>query len=86
MHLKNNWNLRKETILYLEKDLISLLEVLEKFNKSLFLNHGIQMNECLTISKIALTKFLNFYLNNTKLPLINKLQHLILLILVIMEV
>ena len=75
MHLKNNWNLRKETILYLEKDLISLLEVLEKFNKSLFLNHGIQMNECLTISKIALTKFLNFYLKNSKLPLINKLQH-----------
>jgi DNA polymerase type B, organellar and viral len=33
------------------------------------------MTECLTISRIALTKFLKYYLNDSKLPLINKLQH-----------
>lgn len=75
MYTKNNWDLRKETITYLEKDLISLLEVLEKFNSSLFINHNIQMTECLTISRIALTKFLKNYLEDKKIPLINKLQY-----------
>jgi hypothetical protein len=75
IYTKNNWDLRKETIYYLEKDLISLLEVLEKFSSSLFINHNIQMTECLTISRIALTKFLNYYLNESKIPLINKLQY-----------
>jgi DNA polymerase type B, organellar and viral len=72
---KSNWNLRQESINYLEKDLVSLLEVLEKFNSSLFINHNIQMTENLTISRIALTKYLKYYLNDYKLPLINKLQH-----------
>jgi hypothetical protein len=54
--------LRKESLIYLEKDLICLLEVLDKFNKSLFIQHGIQMTECLTISRIALMKFLKNYL------------------------
>jgi len=76
IYSKDNWDLRKESLIYLEKDLICLLEVLDKFNKSLFIQHGIQMTECLTISRIALMKFLKYYLvEEKKLPLINKLQH-----------
>jgi len=33
------------------------------------------MTECLTISRIALSKILKYYLDESKLPLINKLQH-----------
>jgi len=33
------------------------------------------MTECLTISRIDLTKYLKYYFNDHKLPLINKLQH-----------
>jgi len=32
------------------------------------------MTECLTISRIALTKFLNYYLKESKIPLINKFK------------
>jgi hypothetical protein len=75
IYKNNDWDLRKETIIYLECDLLCLLEVLEKFNSSLFINHNIQMTECLTISRIALSKYLKYYLKDHKLPLINKLQH-----------
>ena len=86
IYSKDDWDLRQESLIYLERDLISLLEVLDKFNKSLFINHGIQMTECLTISRIALTKFLRYYLKDKKIPLINKLQYFNFLISDIMEV
>jgi hypothetical protein len=52
-----------------------LLEVLEKFSSLLFIKHDLQMTEGLTISRIALNKFLTFYLNDSEIPLINKSQH-----------
>jgi DNA polymerase type B, organellar and viral/RNase_H superfamily len=70
-----DWSVKEETLKYLEKDLLSLLEILEKFNKLLFIHHNLQMTEGLTISRIALNKFLNYYLECSKIPLINKSQH-----------
>jgi hypothetical protein len=39
----------------------------------LFLNHNLELTESLTISRLALTKFLKYYLKDSKIPLINKL-------------
>jgi hypothetical protein len=71
----DSWDLKKETIKYLEKDLLGLLEVLNKFSSLLFIEHDLQMLEGLTISRIALNKFLKFYLKDFEIPLINKSQY-----------
>ena len=68
---KMNWNLREETLNYLGKDLISLLEILEKFQSHLFIDHNLEMTEGLTISTLAKNKFFKYYLKNSKIPLIN---------------
>jgi hypothetical protein len=47
---------------------------MDKFNRAVFIEHGVQMTKCLTISRIALTKYMKYYLNDYKLPLINKLS------------
>lgn len=69
--LSLNWNLRNESLNYLAKDLNSLLEVLVKFQSHLFIDHNLEMTECLTISSLAKKKFLKHYLNESKIPLIN---------------
>jgi DNA polymerase type B, organellar and viral len=69
--LSLNWNLKSETLNYLAKDLSSLLEVLIKFQDHLFLDHNLEMTDCLTISSLAKNKFLKHYLNDSKIPLIN---------------
>ena len=68
------WSLKEESLKYLKKDILGLLEVLEKFKKNLFLEHNLELTEGLTISRLALNKFLNHYLNDSKIPLINKLK------------
>ena len=65
------WILRNETLLYLEKDLRALLEVLERFQKHLFIDHNIEMTESLTISSLAMKKYFKYYLKEHKIPLIN---------------
>lgn len=69
---KPNWNLKEECLKYLSLDLNSLLEVMNKFNKYIFMNYDLQITECLTISRLGLNIFLKKYLNGKKLPLINK--------------
>ena len=66
------WDLEKECISYLEKDLISLYQVLVKVNKAIYLLFDIQMTECLTISGIAMKIFINKYYNpkENAIPLI----------------
>lgn len=66
-----NWSLKKETLKYLERDLISLLEVLENFQALLWEDHNIELTANLTISGLAKTKFLKYYLKDSKIPLIN---------------
>lgn len=59
------------TLKYLEKDLISLYQVMNKFSDHVFLNNRAQIVSCLTISSVAMKIFLNnYYANN--LPLIDK--------------
>jgi hypothetical protein len=55
-----------------EKDLLSLLVVLEKFQEHLWIDHNIEMTESLTISSLARTKFLKYYLKDFLIPLINQ--------------
>jgi len=47
------------------------LEVLDKFQSHLFIDHNLEMTECLTISSLAKKKFLKYYLSDSKIPLIN---------------
>jgi hypothetical protein len=63
--------LRSETLNYLAKDLYSLLDVIEKFQSHLFIDHNLEMTDCLTISSLAKNKFLKYYLKDSKIPLIN---------------
>ena len=68
---KTNWSLKDETIKYLEQDLLSLYEIMDTFNRYVFIEYNIQMTENLTISRLALNIFLKLYLGNTELPVIN---------------
>jgi len=67
----SKWSLRIETLKYLERDLLSLLEILEKVQKILWEDHNIELTEGLTISSLAKTKFMKYYLKDSKIPLIN---------------
>lgn len=69
--LSLNWNLRSETLNYLAKDLSSLLEVLDQFQSPLFMDHNLEMTDCLTISSLAKNKFLKYSLKDSKILLIN---------------
>jgi hypothetical protein len=74
--LSNNWDCKKETLKYLENDLDTLMEIIDKFGKYIYLKYGIQITDCLTISKLAINILYNNYLYKEKeiksLPLINK--------------
>jgi hypothetical protein len=71
---KKDWCLKTETIKYLERDLLSLLEIMDSFNSYIFIEYNIQITECLTISRLALNIFLTKYLGNTLLPVINNIS------------
>jgi len=64
-----NWNLREECLKYLDKDLQSLFEILSKFQETLWIDHqNLEMTQHLTLSGVAKTKFLKYYLKNSKNP------------------
>lgn len=64
------WNLKDECIKYLNRDLTSLLNIMNTFNNYVFRNYDLQMTECSTISRLALSIFLKDYLKDSKLPII----------------
>jgi hypothetical protein len=71
-NIKSNvWDLKSECLKYLEKDLVSLYQIMNLFNKHIFLNYNIQVTKCLTISRLALNIFLTKYYNNN-IALINR--------------
>ena len=74
IYSKDNWSLKEETIRYIKNDILGLLEILEKFKKYLHIEHNLEMTEGLTISRLALNKYLKYYLKDFKIPLINKLN------------
>jgi hypothetical protein len=78
--ITKNWNCKEETLIYLEKDLDLLLEVVDKFSKYIYLNYGLQITDCLTISKLSINILYSNYIyklenstqTNGNLPLINQ--------------
>jgi hypothetical protein len=68
---KTDWCLKTETLQYLKQDILSLLEIMDTYNKYIFIEHGVQVTESLTISRLALNIFLKKYLKATALPVIN---------------
>lgn len=68
----NHWILKDECLKYLNKDLVSLYNIMDTFNKYVYRNYGVQMTDCLTISRLALNIFLKDYLKESKIPIINQ--------------
>lgn len=64
------WNLKDESIKYLDKDLESLLNIMDTFNKYIYRNYDIQMTDSLTISRLAMNIYLKDYLKQSSLPII----------------
>ena len=52
--LNDKWDLKLETLKYLEKDLDTLMEVIEKFGRYIYNEYGLQITDALTISKLAI--------------------------------
>ena len=67
----DNWNARTVTLDYLNKDLISLHEVLTNFSDQIYHDYDVQVTNSLTISGLALEIYLRKYHNNN-IPLINR--------------
>jgi hypothetical protein len=65
----NNWSIKEQTITYLEKDLISLYNVIDKFKKNIYINYHTHITNSFTISSIAMNIFLRRFYNNN-IPLI----------------
>lgn len=64
---KKDW-LKTETIKYLKRDLLSLLEIKDHLNRYMFIEYNLQITECKTISRLALNIFLKRYLGQNLLP------------------
>jgi len=71
-----DWNLKLETLKYLEKDLESLMEVIDKFGKYIYNEYGLQITDALTISKLSINILYSKYLKKSlkTLPLIKNLS------------
>jgi hypothetical protein len=69
---KEEWSLKDECLSYLDKDLISLYQVLVKVNKSIHFLFNMQMTDSLTVSGLAMRLFLTKYYNpnDKSIPLI----------------
>lgn len=66
----STWNLKEECLFYLRRDLLSLLEIMDLFNKYVTRMFDIQLTDCLTISRLSLNIFLKDYLSEYKIPII----------------
>lgn len=68
---KKDWSLKDECILYLEKDLLCLYELLVNVNNTMHLLYNVDMTKTLTISSLSLKIFLEKYYNvNKPIPLV----------------
>ena len=54
---ENKWSTKLESLNYLKKDLISLYEVMHKFNNDIFEQFGINISRIRTISGLAFLIF-----------------------------
>lgn len=67
---KTDWDLKKECIRYLKKDLSSLLSIMNLFNKYIKRKFDIELRNSLTINSLSLNIFLKDFLKNSKIPII----------------
>ena len=70
--IKYNWNMKSETLLYLERDLQTLLEIMNTFNDMIFLEYNLQLTKFNTISSLSLKMFLYNHIGQKELGLIKK--------------
>jgi hypothetical protein len=70
--LKSDWSLKEECLKYLDKDLSSLVLIMNKFSEYVNRKYYLQVTDSLTISRLALNIFMKDYLKNSKLPIINR--------------
>lgn len=71
---KPDWDLKTESLKYLAIDLDCLLEIIDKYNKYVYLTYDLQITNCLTISRLSINIFRYRYLGDQdkRLPLILK--------------
>jgi len=61
----NNWNLKEESLKYLEKDVMGLLEVMIKFNDKIFNLHSLNITNYVTAPKLAVGIYTSKYYTNS---------------------
>lgn len=67
---KSDWDLREETLTYLNNDLNSLLEIMDEFSLRVYIDHNTELTVSSTISRLALNIYLKNYLKQSKIPAI----------------
>ena len=67
-----DWDIQKETISYLENDLISLFNVMEQFINKVYINYNVHVTNSLTISSLTMDIFLRQYHKAGDIPLIKQ--------------
>jgi len=65
----NPWNLKLETMKYLNNDVESLYEIIEKFSKDIYSLENLNITKSISISSLALRTFLTNYYDHTKTPI-----------------
>lgn len=65
---KMDWDLRKETIYYLNNDLNILLEIMNEFSRRVYIDHNEELTGASTISRLSMNIFLHKYLGTHKIP------------------
>jgi DNA polymerase type B, organellar and viral len=66
---KKSFNLKNETIKYLNNDVNSLYDIIFKFGKEFFDLENIDITKSISISSLALNTFLTNYYNDNKTPI-----------------
>lgn len=71
---EQNWDLKKECLNYLKYDILGLFDIMEEFNRMVYINFNQQITNSLTITRLALNIFYkDFYSPKKKpIPYINK--------------
>ena len=67
----SNWNLKEECLKYLEKDVLGLLEVLNKVSLYYFYEFGLNIPKYMTLPSLAMSVFgFNFYEDKYQIKII----------------
>ena len=70
-HNQESWNLKSETLLYLNTDLISLFQIISKYTQSLISLYKVDVTKRPTVASLALTVFRTSFLHKiqSQIPL-----------------